>query len=148
MPAASSRAGNRSIQDLLQTVLAGHRSPSGQNLVNWIVSIDLFQGQLQTPIESLRKCQLRDVVEELLGYGMRHAIILDIARVGSGTPGEIPELCRHIRKQFPTLLLTSGGGVSSPADLQLWADTGIDYLLVGTALHTGAIAPERSAKRV
>ena len=79
---------------------------------------------------------------ELVGVaakcGVAGTIILDLARVGTGT-GVDGELIRAIRVAHPTLELLAGGGVRDRADLDRLARCGCDGALVATALLEGRI---------
>ncbi len=65
--------------------------------------------------------------------GVGTVIVLDLARVGTGTGLDIA-LIEQIRKAVPGLTLIAGGGVRGPDDLARLADAGCDGALVATAL--------------
>ena len=69
--------------------------------------------------------------------GYQNVIVLDLSAVGmqSGTP--TLELCRQLRSQLEHGTIMTGGGVSSLADLQAALKSGIDGVLVASALHDG-----------
>ena len=66
--------------------------------------------------------------------GLREAIVLDLARVGSGAGPDIG-LIAELHAAFPDLELLAGGGVRDAADLRALADAGAAGALVATALH-------------
>jgi phosphoribosylformimino-5-aminoimidazole carboxamide ribotide isomerase len=71
--------------------------------------------------------------------GVGAIIVLDLARVGSGTGLDMALLAR-VRAAAPGALLVAGGGVRDVEDLDRLADAGYDAALVATALHTGALS--------
>ena len=70
--------------------------------------------------------------------GLREAIVLDLARVGSGAGPDVA-LIAEIHAAFPDLELLAGGGVRDAEDLRALADAGAAGALVATALHSGVI---------
>lgn len=79
---------------------------------------------------------------QAMAAGSTQVIVLDIARVG--TAGGIPTLplCRQIRQTFPQTTLITGGGVRTIDDLADLPPSGIDAVLIASALHNGAIGPD------
>jgi phosphoribosylformimino-5-aminoimidazole carboxamide ribotide isomerase len=71
------------------------------------------------------------------GSGIGTIIVLDLARVGTGTGPDV-ELVREIRRALPRTELVAGGGIRDAADLERLADAGADAALVGSALHHGS----------
>ena len=69
---------------------------------------------------------------------MREAIVLDLARVGSGAGPDVA-LVRELSARFPELELLAGGGVRDAADLRALAEAGAAGALVATAVHSGAL---------
>jgi phosphoribosylformimino-5-aminoimidazole carboxamide ribotide isomerase len=72
-------------------------------------------------------------------HGASAVIVLDLRRVGEGA-GLDRVLLGAIRRAVPGVDLVVGGGVRGWGDVTLAADEGYDGVLVGTALHTGAIS--------
>lgn len=64
-------------------------------------------------------------------------LFLDISSVGTAR-GLDPDLLARVRSASDRRLLY-GGGVASPGDLDLLADTGYDGAVVATAVHRGTI---------
>lgn len=99
----------------------------------WVYSIDLKGGialgsASDTPLS---------LAEAAVAAGYRTLIVLDLARVGTGTgPGTL-DLLRDVRKQFPAIELIAGGGVRDRDDLARLTDAGADAALVASALHDG-----------
>jgi uncharacterized protein related to proFAR isomerase len=70
--------------------------------------------------------------------GASSVIVLDLARVGTGTGVDL-ELIARVRDAAPGVTLFAGGGVSGWEDLVRLHDAGCDGALVATALHDGRI---------
>jgi len=71
-------------------------------------------------------------------------IVIDLARVGTGTGLDL-ELLARVRDATPGLTLLAGGGVSSVDDLARLGDAGCEGALVATALHDGRIGASEIA---
>jgi phosphoribosylformimino-5-aminoimidazole carboxamide ribotide isomerase len=70
--------------------------------------------------------------------GVGAVIVLDLARVGTGTGLNLGLIAR-VRTAVAGLTLLAGGGVRGLTDLQQLADLGCDAALVATALHDGRL---------
>uniref|UniRef100_A0A7C2NXC1 HisA/hisF family protein n=1 Tax=Schlesneria paludicola TaxID=360056 RepID=A0A7C2NXC1_9PLAN len=79
------------------------------------------------------------VAEEVLETGIQRLIVLDLADVGSHTGGSTADLCREIRRRWPTARVIAGGGVRGRDDLACWEQIGVEGVLVASALHEGRI---------
>ncbi|MCE9565031.1 MAG: hypothetical protein K8U57_23620 [Planctomycetes bacterium] len=77
----------------------------------------------------------RRVVE----LGVHTLIVLDLARVGTGTGCGTEPLLRAIRDEFPDVELIAGGGVRTWADIDRLGEAGANAVLVASALHDGTI---------
>jgi phosphoribosylformimino-5-aminoimidazole carboxamide ribotide isomerase len=75
--------------------------------------------------------------------GVRHLIYTDVSRDGT-LQGVDPEPVRAVRAAFPHVLI-AGGGVARDADLDLYADLGLDGAIVGRALYEGTVRYPRVA---
>jgi len=69
-------------------------------------------------------------------------IVLDLAAVGMNQGPATEELCRRLRREYPDLELTTGGGVRGPDDLRRLKDCGVNVVLVASALHDGRLKKE------
>jgi phosphoribosylformimino-5-aminoimidazole carboxamide ribotide isomerase len=79
--------------------------------------------------------------------GTGAVIVLDLARVGSGSGIDTAMLTR-VREAVPTAMLLTGGGIRNSDDLAALAALGCDGALVATALHDGRLtAAEIAAAR-
>jgi phosphoribosylformimino-5-aminoimidazole carboxamide ribotide isomerase len=65
-------------------------------------------------------------------------IVLDLARVGSGTGLDL-DLLERVRKAVPGVFFVAGGGVRDRRDLDSLDNAGCDAALVATALQTGTL---------
>ncbi len=77
----------------------------------------------------------RRVVE----LGVRTLIVLDLARVGTGTGCGTETLLRAIRDEFHDVELIAGGGVRTWVDIDRLGEAGADAVLVASALHDDTI---------
>lgn len=75
--------------------------------------------------------------------GVRHLIYTDVSRDGT-LQGVDPEPVRAMRAAFPHVLV-AGGGVAVDADLDLYANLGLDGAIVGRALYEGTVTYPRTA---
>ena len=64
-------------------------------------------------------------------------IVLDLARVGTGTGSGTEALLNQLRALQPAVELIGGGGVRGAADLRRLTAAGYDRVLVASALHDG-----------
>ncbi len=110
-------------------------------------SLDLSGGKLLGRWEDWGATHDRDalgVVRTAVGLGCRTLIVLDLARVGTGTGSGTEELLRMIRAGFPCVELIAGGGVKTWADVDRLGEAGADAVLVASALHDGSIRVPRA----
>jgi phosphoribosylformimino-5-aminoimidazole carboxamide ribotide isomerase len=105
-----------------------------------VLSVDLRDGRALSPDPQLAGLPALDAVARLHRAGLREAIVLDLARVGTGA-GPDAGLIAGIHAAFPDLRLLAGGGVRDVEDLRLLGDAGAAGALVATALHRGVIGP-------
>lgn len=76
--------------------------------------------------------------------GVGAVIVIDLARVGTGSGLDI-ELISRLRAAAPRPMILAGGGVRGFEDLSRLADAGCDGALVGTALHDGRLGSDEIA---
>jgi phosphoribosylformimino-5-aminoimidazole carboxamide ribotide isomerase len=103
-----------------------------------ILSLDLKDGRLLGGTERVARLDPVDLAAGAWDAGVRAFIVLDLARVGAAT-GVATGAATRLRQRLPGAEIAVGGGVRSAADLRELARAGFDAVLVGTALHTGAI---------
>lgn len=107
-------------------------------------SIDLKAGQLLGNWQSWGLDGPRDVLKlarRVAGMGVKTLIVLDLARVGSGTGTGTEPLLHAIRNEFPDLGLIAGGGVRHWEDVERLGEAGATGVLVASALHDGTLRP-------
>jgi phosphoribosylformimino-5-aminoimidazole carboxamide ribotide isomerase len=110
-----------------------------------VLSVDLRDGRTLSPHPQLAGLPALDAVARLYRAGLREAIVLDLARVGSGA-GPDAGLIAEIHGAFPDLELLAGGGVRDVEDLRALRDAGAAGALVATALHRGVIGRRELAQ--
>jgi phosphoribosylformimino-5-aminoimidazole carboxamide ribotide isomerase len=103
-----------------------------------VLSLDLRGGRVVSPDPALSGAAPVDALARFVDAGAREAIVLDLARVGSGA-GPDAALLEKLHARFPDVELLAGGGVRHVADLRALAGAGASGALVATALHDGAI---------
>jgi phosphoribosylformimino-5-aminoimidazole carboxamide ribotide isomerase len=107
-----------------------------------VFSLDLQQGHPLTNVEEWQSARPIEIARWVLNAGVEELLILDLADVGvAGGTGTL-ELCRTIRREFPTTELIAGGGVRGIDDLMALAEAGCDAALVASALHDGRLTRE------
>jgi phosphoribosylformimino-5-aminoimidazole carboxamide ribotide isomerase len=110
-----------------------------------VLSVDLRDGRVLSPDAQLAGAPARDVLARLHRGGLREAIVLDLARVGSGGGPDVA-LIAELHDAFPDLELLAGGGVRTVDDLRALEGAGAAGALVATALHRGVIGPRELAE--
>jgi len=103
-----------------------------------VLSVDLRDGRLLSPDPRLTGLAAPDALARLYRPALREAIVLDLARVGSGAGTDV-ELFAELHAAFPDLELLAGGGVRDVEDLRALGAAGAAGALVATALHGGVI---------
>jgi phosphoribosylformimino-5-aminoimidazole carboxamide ribotide isomerase len=110
-----------------------------------VLSADLRDGRALSPHPQLAGLPALDAVARLHRAGLREAIVLDLARVGSGAGPDVG-LIAELHAAFPDLQLLAGGGVRDVEDLRALGGAGAAGALVATALHGGVIGPRELAE--
>jgi phosphoribosylformimino-5-aminoimidazole carboxamide ribotide isomerase len=88
----------------------------------------------------------RNQPAEVVGFaaveaGIKRMIVLDLASVGAGRGVPTVSLCHALKNRWPEIVVWTGGGVRSVADLHTLALHLVDGVLVASALHDGLIQP-------
>jgi phosphoribosylformimino-5-aminoimidazole carboxamide ribotide isomerase len=110
-----------------------------------IFSLDLMRG---FPIGKLDAWGSSDSFEigcRAAQCGVTQMIVLDVAQVGIGEGVSTMPLCRRLKERFPELLVITGGGIRTIADVQQLADAGVNYVLIASAFHDGSIGAQEIA---
>jgi phosphoribosylformimino-5-aminoimidazole carboxamide ribotide isomerase len=110
-----------------------------------ILSVDMREGRVLSPDPQLAGLSAPAALAHLRRPGLREAIVLDLARVGSGAGPDIA-LIAELHEAFPDLELLAGGGVRTIDDLRALEGAGAAGALVATALHRGVIGPRELAE--
>jgi phosphoribosylformimino-5-aminoimidazole carboxamide ribotide isomerase len=111
-------------------------------------SIDLRTGVLIGDWRAWRLANERDALglaRRVAELDVRTLIVLDIARVGTGSGTGTEALLGEIRAEYPTIELIAGGGVRTWADVDHLGEAGADAVLVASSLHDGTITFPRPA---
>ena len=104
-----------------------------------VFSIDLRDGILLASPDVLAVAgTIAEVAQRASRAGVGAAIVLDLARVGSGGGIDLKSI-REARAGLPHAALFAGGGVRGNDDLTALADAGCDGALVATALQRGLV---------
>jgi phosphoribosylformimino-5-aminoimidazole carboxamide ribotide isomerase len=107
-----------------------------------IFSLDLRLGRPMLSPEgaagALGSLEPDEVAAHAVAAGVGTLIVLDVARVGSGSGADL-ELMGRLHRRFPGVRLLAGGGVAGPEDLARLARAGCSGALVATALHAGRL---------
>lgn len=108
-----------------------------------VFSLDLKAGQPLGQVKAWPSAASWSIAEHaIVALGIRRMIVLDLARVGVGEGLGTEELCCRLKKTYPQLQLTAGGGVNGIDDVKRLQGIGVDHVLVASALHDGRISPD------
>ena len=107
-----------------------------------ILSLDLQSGVPLARNQAWAHSSSFSVLEELIHVGFQRWIILDLAAVGTATGVPTVMLCEKLRRLRPDDEVITGGGIRTVADLDEIQVTGVDGVLIASALHTGAVSVE------
>jgi phosphoribosylformimino-5-aminoimidazole carboxamide ribotide isomerase len=103
-----------------------------------VFSLDLRGGEPVVLPGAPHRAPARALVDMAVQAGVGAVVVIDVARVGSGSGLDL-ELCADIRHAHQDLELLAGGGIASPQDLAAAAAAGCDGALVASALHDGRL---------
>ena len=107
-----------------------------------VFSLDLKAGK---PLGRPELWQTDDpyrIAERALAAGVQRLIVLDLANVGVGAGVGTEELCRRLKKRYPQVQLSAGGGVRGFDEVRRLEECGVEYVLVASTLHEGRITPD------
>lgn len=108
-----------------------------------VFSLDLLEGkpvQRRTHRISTQDAVGLELSARAAEAGVSALLVLDLAMVGSEAGPRNLDLLAGL-KQLVGLPVYAGGGIRSPDDLRVLEGVGCDAALVGSAIHSGAIAP-------
>src|SRR6185437_3283064 len=86
----------------------------------------------------------RRIVEMAVAEGVESAILLDLARVGSGRGVGTVDLLESLARDHPGVEWVVGGGVAGPEDVEALGRSGASAVLVASAIHDGRITAGRA----
>ena len=135
----------------VQNIVAGLESLNGptqlQQLLDvhgpskLIFSLDMKRG---TPLagSAWNGANAWEIAALAVQFGVGRMIVLDLAAVGvnQGTP--TVDICGRLRTAFPSLEISTGGGIRNVDDLRELQKVGVNQVLVASALHDGRLTPE------
>jgi phosphoribosylformimino-5-aminoimidazole carboxamide ribotide isomerase len=105
-----------------------------------VFSLDLKAGEPLGPLDDWPGRRAIDIVQHAIeALGVRRVIVLDLANVGVGNGVGTEALCIEVKRAWPQVELTAGGGVRGIDDVKRLVDLGVDRVLVASALHDGRI---------
>ena len=105
-----------------------------------IFSLDLDEGRPRKPETSAWKSDDPfELASEAIACGVRHVLLLDLARVGTGRGSGTMHLIAQILARHPEVHVSTGGGISGIADVLDLKNAGASAVLVASALHDGRI---------
>jgi phosphoribosylformimino-5-aminoimidazole carboxamide ribotide isomerase len=105
-----------------------------------VLSIDLRDGRLISPIAELAGRPPAAAAPFARALAVREVLVIDLARVGSGS-GPPLEAVAELVGALPGVAIYAGGGVRDDGDLRALESAGAAGALVATALHEGRLTP-------
>ena len=105
-----------------------------------VLSVDLRDGRLISRDPALAGREPGAVVPMARAMGAGELLVIDLARVGSGS-GPPLDAVAELAVALPGTAIYAGGGVRDDADLRALEAAGATGALVATALHEGRITP-------
>jgi phosphoribosylformimino-5-aminoimidazole carboxamide ribotide isomerase len=107
-----------------------------------VFSLDLKSGQPMGHADHWLKNDPWSIAEHAIAeIGIRRLIVLDLANVGVGEGVSTEDLCMRLKRTYPEVQITTGGGVRGIDDVRRLKAIGVDCVLVASALHDGHITP-------
>jgi phosphoribosylformimino-5-aminoimidazole carboxamide ribotide isomerase len=80
-----------------------------------------------------------EIAAEAVGLGIRHLILLDLARVGTDRGVGTEDLLMRLQARYPAIAITVGGGIGGVDEVLRIRRLGASAVLVGSAIHDGRI---------
>ena len=102
---------------------------------DFVLSLDTREGVFQSGMNLSLEEFMRIIADSAK---MKEVLIIDLARVGAAK-GPNLELCLKVADHLHGKTLMYGGGVRNMLDIHMLFEAGISNVLVGSALHSGAI---------
>jgi phosphoribosylformimino-5-aminoimidazole carboxamide ribotide isomerase len=112
-----------------------------------IFSLDLFAGRPRMAVPGAWRCDDPwELAREAIEHGVRHMLVLDLSRVGTGRGLGTRSLMARIRESHPWVRISVGGGISRIEEVLDLRNEGAASVLVGSAFHDGRIGPRELAR--
>lgn len=112
-----------------------------------VFSLDLKDGNILGRPDHWHSIDPWIIANQAIDIGIRRLIVLDLGRVGVGEGVGTEELCERLKRSYPEVQLTAGGGVRGMDDVNRLTALGVDRVLVASALHDGRITPDHFRTR-
>ena len=107
-----------------------------------VFSLDMKSTRPLGPLEDWSTNDTWTIAQHAITLGVRRMIVLDLATVGVNAGVATEWLCSRLRRTYPDVELTTGGGVRGMDDVKRLHALGVDYVLVASALHDARITPD------
>jgi phosphoribosylformimino-5-aminoimidazole carboxamide ribotide isomerase len=104
-----------------------------------VFSLDLRDGAPLGDLAGWGAADAWSLAGQAVSLGVRHLLVLDLARVGGAAGTGTDALCARLAAAYPEVEVSAGGGVRGPADLRRLRECGVRAALVASALHDGAL---------
>jgi phosphoribosylformimino-5-aminoimidazole carboxamide ribotide isomerase len=107
-----------------------------------VFSLDLKNSE---PLATSRAWNHHDpwgIACEAILLGVRRLLVLDLARVGMSAGTGTEPLCARLKAAHPEVMVLAGGGIRGRDDVLRLRQSGVDGVLVASALHDGALSRE------
>jgi len=112
-----------------------------------IFSLDLFDGRPRhAPGSDWAGDDPCELARQAIALGVRHLLLLDLARVGTGRGLGTEGLMARIREANPGVRVSVGGGISRIEEVLALRNAGAAAVLIGSALHDGRIGARELAR--
>lgn len=134
----------------VERVVVGLETVAGPEAIKRIVdnlgdhvvfSLDMKASALLGHIERWPSTDPLTVAAQVIERGVRRVLVLDLARVGVGEGTGTETLCARLTAAFPHVEVSAGGGVRDAEDLHRLRNSGVQNVLVASALHDGRLTP-------
>jgi phosphoribosylformimino-5-aminoimidazole carboxamide ribotide isomerase len=129
----------------LETVAGPHvvaEVGSRWGLERVVFSLDLQSGRPLGNLAAWNQPDAKVIAAQAIALGVRHLLVLDLARVGTSEGTGTEELCTWLAATYPPVEVIAGGGVRDVSDLRRLQKCGVRAVLVASALHDGRLTPE------
>ncbi len=102
-----------------------------------VFSLDLMDHHPISQWQEWKEKKPIQIIEECMNVGLSSFIILDLKQVGMGNGLSTLELCQQVKTLSKENQIITGGGIQQPSDVLLAQSSGVDGILISSALHNG-----------